>query len=95
MSSSTQRREADPPTRHHPAQQPLQAGHGALDKEGLRYIGACLLAVLGVVWLLGPFMGMAALIVLATLYFVWREPGASPGLAQRWDEHYEQPGRVE
>lgn len=95
MSSSTQRREADPPTSHHPAPQPPQAGHGAWDKEGGCYIAVCLLAVLGVVWLLGPFMGMAALIVLATLYFVWREPVASHGLVLRWDEHYEQPGRAE
>jgi Flp pilus assembly protein TadB len=95
MSSSTQPREADPPTRHHCAPQPPQAGYGALDKEGIRYIAVCLLAVLGVAWLLGPFMGMAALIVLATLYFVWREPVASHGLALRWDEHYEQPGRMQ
>ena len=95
MNRSTQRRDADPPTRHQPAPQPPEAGRGALGKEEIRYIAVCLLAVLGVVWLLGPFMGMAAFIVLATLFFVWREPGASHGLAMRWDEHYEQPGRAE
>lgn len=92
MSSSIQGREADPPNSQ-PAAAPHD-GHGALGKEELRYIAACLLAVPVVFWLLGPFIGLAALIVLATLFFVWREPGASHGLVLRWDEHYEQPGRA-
>lgn len=66
----------------------------AVDRDAVRYILVCLLAVPVVFWLLGPFMGMAALIVLATLFFVWREPGA-PNLPLLWEDHYEQPGRAE
>jgi hypothetical protein len=63
----------------------------AMDQDGVRYIAVCVLAVPLIFWLLGPFMGAAALIVLATLFFVWREPGAANRIPLLWEDHYEQP----
>ncbi|EJE48396.1 hypothetical protein PMI14_07183 [Acidovorax sp. CF316] len=72
---------------------PARAGPGPMDQHAILFSAGGLLAVLVAFWLLGSFMGMAALIVPATLFFVWREPGVSNPL--RWEDHYEQPDRAE
>lgn len=60
-----------------------------MDKDEVRYIVVCVFAVPLIFWLLGPFVGLAALIVFAALFFVWREPDAPNRLPLLWEEHYE------